>query len=105
TLLEVMIAVAIIGLMMVSVYRFVRANLVAIYTSAEIVAERQETTGLINFLQAQLEDLPMRQPGALLGKPAKFHDLAADEMTWLCRAGQGVLTTSAPDEYRVTLVI
>ncbi len=105
TLLEVMVAVVIISLMMVSIYRFVRTNLVAIHTSAEIAAERQELAGLIDFVQAQLEDLPARQQGVLMGDPNKFNDLASDEMHWICRAGHGVLTTSAPDEYRVTLAI
>src|SRR4051812_41870304 len=61
TLLEVMIAVAIITLITFSIYQFVRTNLTAIAVSQEISAQDQELSGFINFVQAQLEDLPMRQ--------------------------------------------
>jgi prepilin-type N-terminal cleavage/methylation domain-containing protein len=105
TLLEVLVAVVIISMITVSVYRFVRANLRAISVSQEVEVDRLEVTGLINYLQAQLEDLPPRRQGLLLGNPKKFKNLASDEMQWICRAGHGVLTTSAPAEYRVTLAI
>jgi hypothetical protein len=56
-------------------------------------------------VQAQLSDLPVHGSGVLLGKANQFHDLSSDEMTWLCRAGQGVMTGAAPGEYRVTLTV
>lgn len=105
TLIEVMVAVAIVSLITVSVYRFVQVNLRAIATSQEAEVDRLEINGLLNYVQAQLEDLPARQQGALLGNPKKFKNLASDELQWICRAGHGVLTTSAPAEYRVTLTI
>jgi prepilin-type N-terminal cleavage/methylation domain-containing protein len=105
TLLEVMIAVMIVSLLMVSVYRFVRATLVAIRTSQAMSNQRQELAALIDYIRGELEDLPARAQGALLGNPGRYHDAASDEMQWICRAGYGVLTTSAPDEYRVTLAI
>lgn len=105
TLLEVMIAVMIISLLMVSIYRFVRSTLVAIRTSQATSNERQETAALIDYVRGELEDLPVRGQGVLLGNPGRYHDAASDELTWVCRAGYGVLTTDAPDEYRVTLAI
>lgn len=105
TLLEVMVSVLIVSLLVMTVYRFLTANLTAIHNSTEAMNEREEVTGLVNFLQTLLEDLPQKQQGALIGNPNKYHDLASDEMQWICRAGHGVLTMSAPDEYRVTLAI
>ena len=84
TLLEVMISVVMITLVTVSVYRFVRANLRAISLSKDAAIERLELTGLIDFLQTQLVDLPPRQPGVLLGSPNKFKGLSKkkNSMRW-----------------------
>jgi prepilin-type N-terminal cleavage/methylation domain-containing protein len=103
TLLEVVVAVAIIGLLTISLYRFVAGNLNALRISTEISAERNLMVGLVNLIEAQLNALPAQGQGLLLGQPHKFHDLESDEMQWLCRAGQGLLTTAATGEYRVTL--
>jgi prepilin-type N-terminal cleavage/methylation domain-containing protein len=105
TLLEVMIAVAILALIAAAIFQFVRTNLVAIAASQQSVASEQELSGFISFIQTQLEDLPMRQQGALLGSPNKIRGQPADEMQWLCRAGQGVLTSAGTNEYRVTLTL
>jgi prepilin-type N-terminal cleavage/methylation domain-containing protein len=103
TLLEVVIAVAIVSLLTISIYRFVVANLTALRISTEMSTERQTMVGLVNLVDAQLSDLPVQGQALLLGQPHKFHDLESDEMQWLCRAGQGLLTTAALGEYRVTL--
>lgn len=103
TLLEVVIAVAIVSLLTISIYRFVVANLTALQISTEMSTERQTMVGLVNLIDAQLSDLPVQGQALLLGQPHKFHDLESDEMQWLCRAGQGLLTTAALGEYRVTL--
>jgi hypothetical protein len=50
----------------------------------------------------QLGAVPL---GVLSGTSHKYHDLAADEMGWVCSAGPGVLTTAGEDQYRVTLAI
>lgn len=104
TLIEIVLAVAIIGIITLSLYRFVVSNLNAIRFSTEASHERQAITGLIDFLQTQLADLPTQGQGLLIGQPHKFHDLASDEMQWLCRPGLGLLTTAAPKgQYRVSL--
>jgi prepilin-type N-terminal cleavage/methylation domain-containing protein len=103
TLLEVVIAVAIVSLLTISIYRFVVANLTALRISTEMSTERQSMVGLVNLIDAQLSDLPVQGQALLLGQPHKFHNLESDEMQWLCRAGQGMLTTAALGEYRVTL--
>jgi prepilin-type N-terminal cleavage/methylation domain-containing protein len=105
TLIEVMIATLIISLLAFTLFRFISANLMAIRVSTEVHDERESVQAIVRFVQAQLADLPRREGGSLLGKPLKLHDLASDELTWLARAGQGVMTTAAPGEYRVTLTV
>src|SRR5689334_1629870 len=105
TLIEVMVATLVLALLVFSLYRFISATLRALDASTRLSEERQSVAALTRFVQAQLNDLPVRGSGVLLGKANQFHDLAADEMTWLCRAGQGVMTGAAPGEYRVTLTV
>jgi hypothetical protein len=141
-----MVAVLIISMLVISVFRFVRSVLQAVRISTDATVSKQEVAGLINYLQTQLEDLPVQQAmpitgnlvpnggvlvngraavppdqssvlsgtltiapplqsGVLSGTSHKYHDLAADEMEWVCPSGPGVLTTSGEDQYRVTLAI
>lgn len=105
TLIEVMVATLILALLVFALYRFISATLRALDASAQLSEERQSVEALTRLVQSQLNDLSARGSGALLGKANQFHDLASDEMTWLCRAGQGVMTGAAPGEYRVTLTV
>ena len=105
TLLEVMVAVLIIAMLVVCVYRFVRSVLVAVNAGTQSAVAKQEMEGFMNFLQLELADLPIKQQGVLAGTPHKYNNLPADELEWVCPSGHGVLTTSAPDTYRVTLAI
>jgi prepilin-type N-terminal cleavage/methylation domain-containing protein len=102
TLLEVTLAVAILGLMALAIYRFVSANLVAVRVSTEINESNARYAGLANLLTAQLQDLPPGQ-GTLAGEPYKFEGRSRDEMTWVCPSGPGLLTRYADGEYAVTL--
>jgi hypothetical protein len=56
-----MIAVLIISLLVISVFRFVKSVLQAVRISTEATVSKQEVAGLINYLQTQLEDLPVPQ--------------------------------------------
>lgn len=100
-----MIATLIMAMLVFALYRFISATLRALESSTQLSEERQAVESLTRLVQAQLNDLPARGSGVLLGKANQFHDLASDEMTWLCRAGQGVMTGAAPGEYRVTLTV
>src|SRR4051794_1137843 len=91
TLLEVMIAVLIISMLMMGVYRFVKSVLIAVNVSTESTVTKQQMEGFMSFLTAQLGDLPIKQQGVLTGTPHKYNNLPADEMDWVCLAGQGVL--------------
>jgi prepilin-type N-terminal cleavage/methylation domain-containing protein len=102
TLLEVTLAVAILGMMALAIYRFVSTNLTAVRISTEINETDARYEGLANLLTAQLQDLPPGQ-GALAGEPYKFSGRSRDEMTWVCSAGPGLLTRYATGEFSVTL--
>lgn len=105
TLLEVMIATMIIGLLSFSIYRFVSANLTAMKYTTELKDERQSLQAVVRFLSTQLADLPRRENGVLLGNQLKLRNLSGDELIWKTTAGQGVLTAAAPGQYRVTMTV
>ena len=105
TLLEVMIATMIISMLAMVLFRFVSTTLTAMKYTTELQDERESLQAVVRFIQTQLADLPPRENGVLLGNPLKLHDLSSDELIWRTHAGQGVLTTAAPGEYRVTMTV
>lgn len=102
TLLEIMLAVAILGMMALAIYRFVGANLIAVRLSSQLNEMDARYAGLANLLTDQLRDLPPGQ-GTLMGEPFKFENRSRDEMTWVCSAGPGLLTRYASGDFAVTL--
>ncbi|HEY1769492.1 MAG TPA: type II secretion system protein GspJ [Chthoniobacterales bacterium] len=102
TLLEITLAVAILGLMAVAIYRFVATNLTAVRLSAEVSALDARYAGFETLLTGELQALPSGE-GALTGEPYKFNGRSRDEMTWICPAGPGLFTRYATGEYEVTL--
>ena len=102
TLLEITLAVAILGMMALAIYRFVSTNVTAVRLSTEINETDARYEGLANLLTQQLQTLSPGQ-GALAGEPYKFSGRSRDEITWVCSAGPGVLTRYAIGEYSVTL--
>jgi len=102
TLLEIMLAVAILGLMSVAIYRFVQANIVAMRVTAEATAADSRYDSLREFLAAQLQSLPGGS-GALVGEPLKLDDRSRDELRWTTSSGLGVLSRYAPADFIVAL--
>ncbi|HEX8295369.1 MAG TPA: prepilin-type N-terminal cleavage/methylation domain-containing protein [Chthoniobacteraceae bacterium] len=105
TLLEVMIATIILAMLTFALHRFISTTLQALTFTTELTEERQEMQALTSLMQSLLNDLPPATPGALTGKAIKLKDLPCDEISWLCRAGAGVMTEAAPGDYRVTLTV
>ena len=95
-------AVAILGMMAVAIYRFVATNLVAVRISSELNEADARYSGFANLLTEQLQNLPPGQ-GALGGEPYKFSGRSRDEMSWICSAGPGLLTRYATGDFVVTL--
>src|SRR5437870_2931174 len=102
TLLEITLAVMILGMMSIAIYRFVATTLNAVRISSEQNEISARYAGFANLLTEQLQNLPPGQ-GTLTGEPFKFSDRSRDEVTWFCGAGPGLLTRYAAGDFFVTL--
>lgn len=102
TLLEISLAVAILGLMALAIYRFVQSNVISLRLSAEASAADARWDGLRDLLAAQWQALPTGVR-ALTGEPVKLNDRSRDEIKWTCGAGPGLLTRYAPGDFIVSL--
>jgi prepilin-type N-terminal cleavage/methylation domain-containing protein len=105
TLLEVMLAVFILGLVVLSIYRFLEANLRAIQFSAQQADSERAIKAVTDVLQAQINALPSDRPNPLKGDAYTFKEMPQDEIEWLCSAGNGLFTEHATGDYRVTLTL
>ena len=102
TLLEIMLAVAILGMMAIAIFRFVQTNLIAVRFSAETAAADAQYDGLRDLLTTQWQSLsPTR--AKMVGEPFKLNDRERDEIKWSCGAGPGLLTRYAPGEFTAVL--
>ena len=102
TLLEIMMAVAILGMMAIAIFRFVQSNLTAIRFSSETEAADAQYDGLRELLTTQWQSLsPLR--ARMFGEPFKQNDRERDEIRWNCGAGPGLLTRYAPGELTAVL--
>ena len=102
TLLEIIIAVAIMATMALAIYRFVQSNLVAIHISSDALAAEARYDGLREVLTTQWQSLPAGR-GALLGDTFKLDDRPRDEVRWICSAGPGLMTRYASGDFIVSL--
>ena len=102
TLLEIIVAVAILATMAMAIYRFVQSNMVAIRVSSDTIAADARYDGLREVLTAQWQSLPGGR-GALLGDTFKLNDRSRDEIRWTCGAGPGLMTRYASGDYFVSL--
>ena len=102
TLLEIILAAAILGLMSMAIFRFVQTNIAALRISATESLEEARYTGLLDLLTTQWQELPPGV-GALAGDTYKFNDRPRDEIVWACGAGPGLLTRYAGGEFTVRM--
>src|SRR5438132_9504210 len=102
TLLEITLAVAILGMMSLAILRFVQSNLTALRASSDVSAADAQYGGLRDLLEAEWQSLsPLR--GKMTGEPLKLNDRQRDEIKWNCSAGLGLLTRYAPGDFIVWL--
>jgi prepilin-type N-terminal cleavage/methylation domain-containing protein len=102
TLLEIMMAVAILGMMAIAIFRFVQTNLTALRFSSETAAADAQYDGLRDLLTTQWQSLsPLR--AKMVGEPFKLNDRERDEIKWNCGAGPGLLTRYAAGEFTAVL--
>jgi type II secretory pathway component PulJ len=102
TLLEIMLAVGILGLMSLAIFRFVQSNMTALRLSSDTAARDSQYDGLRELLTAEWQSLnPIR--ARMIGEPFKLNERERDVITWNCGAGPGLLTRYAPGEFTVSL--
>jgi prepilin-type N-terminal cleavage/methylation domain-containing protein len=102
TLLEIMLAVAILGMMAIAIFRFVQTNLTALRFSSETAAADAQYDGLRDLLTTQWQSLsPFR--ARMVGESFKLNDRERDEIKWNCGAGPGLLTRYAAGEFTAVL--
>jgi hypothetical protein len=102
TLLEIILAAAILGLMSMAIFRFVQTNITVLRISAMESMEEARYGGLLDLVTSQWQDLPTGA-GALAGDTYKFNDRSRDEIVWACSAGPGLLTRYAGGEFTVRM--
>jgi prepilin-type N-terminal cleavage/methylation domain-containing protein len=102
TLLEITLAVAILGMMSLAIFRFVQSNLTALRVSAEVSAAEAQYEGLRDLLTAEWQSLTPRR-AAMEGEPFKLNDRQRDEIQWNCSAGPGLLTRYAAGDFTASL--
>jgi prepilin-type N-terminal cleavage/methylation domain-containing protein len=101
TLLEIMLAVTILGMMSLAIFRFVQSNIIALQLSSGTAAEDAQYEGLRNLLTAQWQSLsPLR--ANMIGEPFKMGS-QRDQIKWSCSAGPALLTRYAAGDFTVTL--
>jgi prepilin-type N-terminal cleavage/methylation domain-containing protein len=102
TLLEIMLAVAILGMMSLAIFRFVQSTIIALQLSSGTAAEDAQYDGLRDLLTAQWQSLsPLR--ANMIGEPFKLGDRERDVIKWSCGAGPALLTRYAAGDFDVTL--
>jgi prepilin-type N-terminal cleavage/methylation domain-containing protein len=102
TLLEIIMAVAILATMALAIYRFVQSNIVAIRVSTETTAADARYDALRDVLTEEWQKLPAGK-GELLGDAFKLEDRERDEIRWVCGAGPGLMTRYAAGDFVVAL--
>ena len=105
TLLEVMLAVCVIAMVGMSIYRFVETTLTAVRISTASERDRALQAAFFAYLRGQMLALPEARPKAIIGEPHRFNSISSDELTWIARPGSGLLTRHATGEWTVTLTI
>jgi type II secretory pathway pseudopilin PulG len=102
TLLEIMLAVGILGLMSLAIFRFVQSNMTALRVSSDIATRDSQYDGLRDLLTSEWQSLsPVGS--RMYGEPFKLNERERDWVRWNCGAGLGLLTRYAPGDFTVTL--
>ncbi len=120
TLLEVVIGMAVLAMLVMTVYSFVRSNLAAVQGSKDLDAARDSAGGLAAFLQGALDELPSQSDKGKdlnLQKYVSLRGVAksdattgadryeTDSMQWLAAPGRALLSASANGYYYATLAL
>ena len=102
TLLEIMLAVTILGMMSLAIFRFVQSNMIALQLSSGTAAEDAQYDGLRDLLTVQWQSLSPLHAN-MFGEPFKLGDRERDTIKWSCGAGPALMTRYAAGDFDVTL--
>src|SRR5436309_15373016 len=81
TLIEIMLAVGILGIMSVAIFRFVQSNMTALYVSSDTASAEAQYDGLRELLTAEWPSLsPFR--GNMTEVPGKLGYRGRVEIRW-----------------------
>jgi len=105
TLLEVMLAVLIMAVVVIAIYRFVVTDLQAIKATTDDTSQKASVQALVAVLQQEFCNLPAAEQNALLGEAHKFNEKSSDQIEWLTQAGNGLFTEDASGLWRATLIL
>src|SRR5437764_626211 len=97
-----MLAVTILGMMSLAIFRFVQSNMIALQLSAGTAADDAQYHGLRDLLTAQWQSLSPLRAG-MIGEPFKMGDRERDQLRWSCGAGAALMTRYAAGDFTVTL--
>lgn len=101
TLLEVMLAVAILSIVSLALYRFLGNALGVVQIETTNASIDASCLGLKYFLRAQLNQLPVEKDNAFQGRHVK--KVGGDELELLAQTGNGILSNkSRGGMYQVT---
>ncbi len=105
TLIEMMLAVAILVVITVTVYQFTAITLRATDISFQAGEQGMQCGGFRRLLETQLASLPTGQTGSLVGMTVKNKGGGArrDVLQMICPAGNAVLTPDAKGFYQISL--
>ena len=103
TLLEVLLAVTILALVGLSIYKFVETTISAVQVSTKVNQEQSLRDSFAGYLHHQMLALPAARAGALTGESHRFNGISCDELSWIARPGSSLLTRHASGEWQVTL--
>ena len=105
TLIEIVLAVAILAIISFTIYQFTDTSLRAAAFSVRISEQDGALAGLRRLLSTQLASIPANQNGALVGITIKGNKGGGrrDALQLLCPAGNALLTPDARGLYQVTL--
>ena len=105
TLLEVVLAVAILVVITVVVAQFTEMTVQSAEVSTRGTEEGLACNGLRHLLAAEVSALPANQDGALTGMKISSHGARRDALMMVCPSGNAVLTPDAKGYYQITLVL
>jgi len=78
-----MLAVAVLSVVVLSLYRMVETTITAVRLSSQQTQENFFMDSFIQYVREQLQSIPQARAGGLTGEAHKFNDTPADELRWV----------------------